>query len=133
MQKRIKKIIISCLLLCLFLLSALCACKKERHPLYSKYYLEGSQDVYIEIIDSEYLQFVGVDYSFVDPETFWGEDFPLDKDIDISACMQGLKKYIFWVDNDITVEVIEGSGLTLGMQYDGSKTIRFNEIIYILG
>ena len=131
MKKRIKKIIISCLLLCLFLLSALCACKKERHPLYGKYYLEGSQDVYIEIIDSEYLQFVGVDFSFVDVDTWWDGEL---KGYNIGECMKGIKKYIFWHDNDITVSVLEGDMYmyALGMQYDCNRTIQFNDLNYIL-
>ena len=129
MKTRINKIIISCVLLCTLLVGALCACNKERHPLYGKYYLEGSQDVYIEIIDSEYLQFVGVDFSFIDVETWWDGDLA---GYNIDDCMQGVKEYIYWRDNQITVEVVEDSTCALAMHYDGDRTIQFNDINYIL-
>lgn len=130
-------IVFSCLIIAIVVSLGACWDKGKKN-IVGKYYLEGSQQIYIEIIDGNYLQFHGVDFSFVDIEEFWGDDAVelleyFDKtNSDINSCMQGRKKYIFWADNDITVEVVEGSGLALGMQFDGNNTISFNELKYIL-
>lgn len=137
MMKRINKTI-SCLvvtLIIVIMVVSFCACE-DKSLAGRKYYLEGSNQIYIEFLDDEYLQFHGVDFSFVDIEEFWGTTGLLDdlenRNFDVDACMQGRKKYIHWEDNDITVEVIEGSGLALGMQFDGKNTISFNELKYVL-
>ena len=125
--------------ICAIIAAIFCACdtnpsngKAVLH--YGKYYLEGSDEVYIEIIDDNLIQCYGLDFSFVSPSDWEGEgvyERLEDKNFDVAEAMEGARKYIYWDDYDITFEIIEGSGLALGGQYNGVDTIRFNNQNYV--
>lgn len=125
--------------ICAIIVAIFCACddKNEKAVLcHGKYYLEGSTEVYIEIIDDDLIQFNGVDFSFVSPSDWEGEpayERLENKNFDVTKAMEGARKYIYWDDYDITFEIIEGSGLALGGKYDGVNTIRFHNQNYVYG
>lgn len=137
-MKKYKQLILGILISCLALLFIFCSCSNQNEkPVLrqGKYYLEGTEDIYIEIINDEKIDFIGVDFTWVDAEKLWGDSWLWEefdnKNFDPVEAMQGERNYIYWEDLEITFEIIEGSGFSLVAYYNGIDTIRLHKLNYI--
>ena len=130
MVKAIKKIglllfsasVIACLLF-------LGACSQKTTVTVGKYYLEGSDSVYIEILPDNKITFVGVDFT-KDFERWEanGDDF------DYEASVQGIKDYVFnEKEKALDVPVYSDGVITIYMIFSyGGNTLTRSGKNYIL-
>lgn len=130
-----------CLVVCA--ICALCAgCKSDNYRglKFGKYYLENSDDVYIEVMADHSAVLNNLDFSDLDPEAYWGEDEHwiegfITKE-EVIAAMQGEKNYWYFDDGLLCFEVKANGALVyqIGFNYNGSSELKstYNNDVYIL-
>ncbi len=141
-KKKFLLILTNILLLVAFILGviSLSACGDPEKPNYKglyfgKYYLNDSGESYLEITDDITIKFVNVDFTCIDPESYWGESalwqYAPDE-INVTANMQGDKSYAYnqqlQVLSIAVVEVSEGLALSLGFKYNGIDQLKLNKV-----
>lgn len=126
---------------------ALAACKEEptnyRGLNFGKYYLETSDDVYIEIKADHKAYLHNLDFSDFDPDEFWGDgsdwvEGQISRD-EVVAAMQGETNYDFSSDKSIVTFEIKKIFLTedrafvysIPFNYNGTNELEFNGVKYI--
>ena len=107
---------------------------------FGKYYLENSDDVYIEVMADHSAVLNNLDFSGFDPEEYWGEGEHwiagfITKDEVITA-MQGEKNYWYFDDGLLCFEVKANGALVfqISFEYNGSNELKstYNDDVYIL-
>ncbi len=141
-MSKTKKVFLLLLGICVVVLSVFFTACKETNNLglnYGKYYLENSDDVYIEIKDDKIADLHNLDFSDFNPDEYWSYDdnwyegkITLEEVID---AMQGEKRY--WYDENDTccfflVKNFSTGGLLMEFDYNGTNELELNGHKYIL-
>lgn len=133
------------------ILTCFCLCTACDRPMdyrglnFGRYYLEGSEEVYIEIKDDHKAILNNLDFSDLDPEKFWGQDENWVEGYitreEVIAAMQGEKEYCFFDNGHLCFEVkakeIKMSFdivFQISFQYNGFNELKtiYNNDVYIL-
>lgn len=118
---------------------ALAACKEEptnyRGLNFGKYYLENSDDVYIEIKADHKAFLHNLDFSDFDPEEYWGDtnEWTIFEHVtkeEVINGMQGEKEYWYFDDSKSLAFIIK-SPFGLEFNYNGTSELEFEGIKYI--
>ena len=117
----------------------LMACKDEAPTNYrglnfGKYYLENSEDVYIEIKADHKAYLHNLDFSDFDPEEYWGHS-PLWKKQKLTkenvvTWMQGEREYHYFDDKIVSFFIRindEYGAFSLGYKYNGTDQLSFDD------
>ncbi len=129
----LRNAILLCVLLIGLLLVSACggSGKPNNEGLYfGKYYLNGSEDSYLEILNEDTIIFVNVDFTCIDPESYWGDTVPWKfnpVDFDVDEEMQGENFYVYIPKRQaLSVEVVEGRSYALAFKYNGINQIKLD-------
>lgn len=137
-----KKICVcTCLIVCsLCVIFAGCKPDNYRGLNFGKYYLENSDDVYIEIMAEHSAVLNNLDFLHFDPEEYWGEDKDWTEGFitndEVLSAMQGEKNYWYYDDGLLCFEVKANGALVyqISFNYNGSNELKstYNNDIYTL-
>ncbi|MDE6356002.1 MAG: hypothetical protein K2L67_02040 [Clostridia bacterium] len=117
-----------------------CAPDNYRGLKFGKYYLENSDDVYIEIKADHRAFLNNLDFSDLNPEEFWGGDedwvegyITVDE---VIAAMHGEKEYWYFDDGLLCFEVKANGPIVfpISFDYNGTNELKsnYNGDVYIL-
>ena len=121
MKKNRILIILVIVILCTLVLSA---CRDTTVKI-GKYYLKGSDSVYVEILPNNKIRFVGIDFSATI------EDLNSTPGPKVSQSdFEGIKDYIFDTDQMLIRVIISGDGTTgtyISLDYSNERLTRRNQ------
>lgn len=151
-MKRVRNLLLTALLVLMTVgCCALSACKNEEEPTnykglsFGKYYLENSDEVYIEIKDDHEAYLCGLDFSDFDPDEHWGHNLNwetgmISKDF-VTGAMQGYRHYAYFVipdsDYNLVFFEVKGEGEQIGtvygisFVYNGTDELELDGVKYI--
>ena len=118
-----------------------CAPDNYRGLNFGKYYLENSDEVYIEIKADHQAVLHNLEFSYLDPENYWGEsqDYWVEGFItrdEVIAAMQGEKEYWYFDDGLLCFEVKANGPIVfpISFDYNGTNELKsnYNDDVYIL-